>query len=293
MFETSFIFQGALSPEGILLDANATSLAAIGAGLEEVIGRPFWETPWFTGTPGMSDEVRAAIPHVAAGETVRREIRVNLPVGGWRWFDFQMRPVRDQRGAVVGIVPEAVELTQRRQAQEALRQAQKMEAVGQLTGGIAHDFNNLLQGIGGSLERLQSRIADGRADDVDRFIEGGDRRGQPRRLAHPPAAGLLAPPDAGSQADRHLNKLIARHAGAGSPHHGPEYDGARWWARSGSGRSGSMPPNWKARCSISASTRATPCRMAAAHHRDREQMAGRARGARARDRRPANMSRSA
>ena len=111
VFETSFIFQGALSPEGILLDANATSLAAIGAGLDAVVGRPFWDTPWFAGTPGMPDEVRAAIPHVAAGETVRREIRVNLPVGGWRSFDFQMRPVRDDGGAVVGIVPEAVELT--------------------------------------------------------------------------------------------------------------------------------------------------------------------------------------
>jgi PAS domain S-box-containing protein len=171
VFETSFIFQGAMNPDGIVLDANATSLAAIGAGLEDVIGRPFWETLWFTGTPGMSDEVRAAIPHVAAGETVRREIRVNLPVGGWRWFDFQMRPVRDQGGAVVGIVPEAVELTQRRQAEEALLQAQKMEAVGQLTGGIAHDFNNLLAGITGSLELAKNRLPREHAAAVSRYMD--------------------------------------------------------------------------------------------------------------------------
>lgn len=116
VFETSYIFQGRMSVDGTLIDANATSVEAIGARRESVVGRPFWDTPWFTGTPGMPEIVRNAIPTVASGETRHQEIHVNLSVGGWRWFDFQMRPVRDGMGKIVAIVPEAVEETARRQA---------------------------------------------------------------------------------------------------------------------------------------------------------------------------------
>src|ERR1700688_4042978 len=116
---------------------------------------------------------RAQVKKLGADETtVKFESRFRHRDGSYRWLSWTGVPDQDHIYAVARDVTAEEAAAERLKAtEEALLQSQKMEAVGQLTGGIAHDFNNLLTGIVGSLDLLQTRLNQGRTDNVARYIQ--------------------------------------------------------------------------------------------------------------------------
>ena len=154
---------GTVGADGILTSANPAWSRLLGYDVEQIVDRPFADL--------VAAEYRADLKQVlerlSSGQSVRdHENCLVHKDGGRSLIAWSTDPVGD----VFYVVGR--DITEQRAAEEALRQAQKMEAVGQLTGGIAHDFNNLLQGINGSLDLVQKRIAQGRGQDVERLIAG-------------------------------------------------------------------------------------------------------------------------
>ena len=256
IFETSYMNQGLLTTDGKIVYVNATSLASINSRLEDVVGKDFWETPWFTGTPGMPEQVKAGIERVAAGESIQIAMPLNMPTGH-RIYEFSMRPAMDETGKVVALVPEAVEITARVRAEQALQQAMKVEAIGNLTGGIAHDFNNLLDGRSSAVSSCCAsgcRKIEGLVRLLDNAMEGA-RRGKSltmRMLAFARKQDLKPERTDLGRLVRGMAELMQRSLG-------PLITiDVRIDPQSARGRDRS-PTSSRPRCSISPSMPATPC----------------------------------
>ena len=162
---------------GIIAAVNPAWTVMLGWTERELVGRDMFELIHPDDLDRSADEART----LAQGTTLRGfDNRYRHKNGTYRWIAWMAVPGDDFINAVgrdVTVEKEQAEAL--RQAEEQLRQSQKMEAVGQLTGGLAHDFNNLLAGISGSLELLQTRMSQGRVNDLDRYIaaaQGGAKR---------------------------------------------------------------------------------------------------------------------
>ncbi|SFR84519.1 PAS domain S-box protein [Sphingomonas jatrophae] len=148
---------------GIITAVNPSAERLLGWTEEEMVGHALAEFVHPDDAAATAEEVGK----LGGGTTTFAfENRYRAKDGSYRLLAWTAVPEQDRIHAV------GRDITEQRGVEEALRQSQKMEAVGQLTGGIAHDFNNLLQGISGSLDILESRVRQGRTDDLTRWLTG-------------------------------------------------------------------------------------------------------------------------
>jgi PAS domain S-box-containing protein len=152
---------------GIFKAVNPAFTTILGWTPQDVLGHPVFAFV----LPDDEAVTDQALQHARVESLPIVENRFCHKDGGFRWISWVAAP----EGELIyasgrHITAEKEQAEALKHTEEALRQAQKMEAVGQLTGGLAHDFNNLLAGISGSLELMQTRMSQGRLTELDRYM---------------------------------------------------------------------------------------------------------------------------
>ncbi|MGA7874214.1 MAG: PAS domain S-box protein [Desulfoferrobacter sp.] len=125
IFDQTYQFIGLMTPDGTLMEANRTALGFSGITESEVIGKPFWETPWWIHSKELQERLRKAVKETANGRFVRFEATHVASDGSLRYIDFSLKPVKDEAGNVTLLIPEGRDITDRKLTELALRESEE------------------------------------------------------------------------------------------------------------------------------------------------------------------------
>ena len=121
VFNQSGIFAGILDTDGKVRDVNVLAVEACGYSRDEVLDLPFWDTAWWRGSDDVKARIRSAVRQAAAGEVFREALPYWFADGSERIVDFVMHPIVDEAGIVRFLHPTGIDITERVQAENALR----------------------------------------------------------------------------------------------------------------------------------------------------------------------------
>ena len=121
IFDQAYQFAGLLALDGTVLDVNQKALDFVGLDKSDLIGKLFWETPWWRGLPDEQIKLKEAVKKAARGEVVRFETVHPTLDGTISYRDFSLRPVMDEDGNIILLIPESSDITERRLAEEAVK----------------------------------------------------------------------------------------------------------------------------------------------------------------------------
>lgn len=125
IIDQSFQFIGLMNLDGILLVANRAALEFAGVSESDVKNQYFWDTPWWTHSPNLQERLKEGIQRAASGEIVRFEATHKAADGNLAYIDFSIKPVVDSKGEIIYLIPEGRDITERKYAEEALRESEE------------------------------------------------------------------------------------------------------------------------------------------------------------------------
>jgi len=123
VFDTTLIWTGLLEPDGRIILPNKQTLDYVGLKKEDLIGVYFWETPWWENVPSIKKRFKDSIARARKGEYIRFDIQHNDNEGNVHDIEFSIRPVKNDTGEVVYLIPEGVDITRRKNIERELQEA--------------------------------------------------------------------------------------------------------------------------------------------------------------------------
>ncbi|GAA6623101.1 ATP-binding protein [Scytonema sp. NUACC26] len=160
IFEQTFQLMGLLSPEGIILEINKTTLDICGVELEACVGKPFWELPRWNCCEAR-EWLKTAVAKAADGEFVRQEQQVCGKDDTEVWMDFSLKPLKDNTEKVVLLIVEGRDISDRKRAEAEIRNAWETERElndlkSKFVSMVSHEFRNPMTVIRTAVEILET-----------------------------------------------------------------------------------------------------------------------------------------
>lgn len=121
VFEQTTVFAGIMSVDGVIMEANRMCLDACGYRAEDVVGKHFWDCPWWRNSPEAQQKIRAATPLAAQGTPFRENLLYSWADGSEHLVDFALYPIRDREGNILFLHPTGIDITEIKQAEETYR----------------------------------------------------------------------------------------------------------------------------------------------------------------------------
>jgi len=124
-WEQAFQFIGLLTLDGTMVEVNRAPLKFAGIEKTDILGKPFWEAPWFGRSVGLPERVQSAFARAIKGELVRFEEWLRGKSGVLRCIDVSMKPVRDESGEIVFVIAEGHDITERKRAEQGRQESEE------------------------------------------------------------------------------------------------------------------------------------------------------------------------
>jgi PAS domain S-box-containing protein len=188
VFNQSGIFAGIMDVQGYLREANDLSLEWCGYTREQVLDRPFWQTPWWRGSEEMKARIRFATLQAASGVVFREELRYWLADGSERIVDFAMQPIRDRSGAVVFLHPTGTDVTERKRIEAELRDsAQRLRYLGSIVENsddaiVSKNLDGIITSWNSGAERVFGYTAEEAIGQPITIVIPADRQSEEREI---------------------------------------------------------------------------------------------------------------